>query len=338
MICLENRTFAVSQTTFIFHIFVRIGCDLLGKSYFCSIANNFALQWAFVDRLWFAWKIVLLQYRKQPKISHTSNKLGCDLLGKSYFCSIANNYSICTWWYGLVVICLENRTFAVSQTTMVFFLRFLLRLWFAWKIVLLQYRKQPYTMLFALSLRCDLLGKSYFCSIANNLHIVSALRYCVVICLENRTFAVSQTTLFHLCCRPIQLWFAWKIVLLQYRKQPFAQFVLDYDGCDLLGKSYFCSIANNQIIESKRTIELWFAWKIVLLQYRKQRVVLFLFLILSCDLLGKSYFCSIANNLILNIVLVRQLWFAWKIVLLQYRKQLKHHIYLYHKQIQRFKK
>ena len=41
----------------------------------------------------------------------------CDLLEKSYFCSITNilvstHHSICH-----VVICLKNRTFAVSQTS-----------------------------------------------------------------------------------------------------------------------------------------------------------------------------------------------------------------------------
>ena len=41
---------------------------------------------------------------------------------------------------------------------------------------------------------CDLLEKSYFCSIANNTTVLSVGRYVVVICLKNRTFAVSQTT------------------------------------------------------------------------------------------------------------------------------------------------
>ena len=41
----------------------------------------------------------------------------CDLLEKSYFCSIANNRYSCTIRTSGVVICLKNRTFAVSQTT-----------------------------------------------------------------------------------------------------------------------------------------------------------------------------------------------------------------------------
>ena len=42
--------------------------------------------------------------------------------------------------------------------------------------------------------------------------------------------------------------------------------------------------------------KLWFAWKIVLLQYRKQHIRIAHKAIKSCDLLEKSYFCSIANN------------------------------------------
>ena len=42
--------------------------------------------------------------------------------------------------------------------------------------------------------RCDLLEKSYFCSIANNCLRKGRSNSIVVICLKNRTFAVSQTT------------------------------------------------------------------------------------------------------------------------------------------------
>ena len=196
-----------------------IGCDLLGKSYFCSIANNrFACQQLY-HALWFAWKIVLLQYRKQLKWPHMKMNVSCDLLGKSYFCSIANNSKLPTMPKKSVVICLENRTFAVSQTTARIVVWSSLSLWFAWKIVLLQYRKQLRLTIFVLSFRCDLLGKSYFCSIANNITIIIVIYLIVVICLENRTFAVSQTTALCFSIDDNVLWFAWKIVLLQYRKQ-----------------------------------------------------------------------------------------------------------------------
>ena len=220
MICLKNRTFAVSQTTY-----KGVGISL--------------------ELLWFAWKIVLLQYRKQQRsliILHTS---GCDLLEKSYFCSIANNKRPTIPRTPSVVICLKNRTFAVSQTTL--------------KCTLLKMGG------------CDLLEKSYFCSIANNKELINTTQRYVVICLKNRTFAVSQTTSNIPGMFMLPLWFAWKIVLLQYRKQPDRRLARTAVGCDLLEKSYFCSIANNT-----RPCRWW----------RPS----------GCDLLEKSYFCSIANN------------------------------------------
>ena len=66
---------------------------------------------------------------------------------------------------------------------------------------------------------CDLLEKSYFCSIANNRPLLIGAKRNVVICLKNRTFAVSQTT---------------RLITK-----------INSKGCDLLEKSYFCSIANN---------------------------------------------------------------------------------------------
>ena len=219
MICLKNRTFAVSQTTCHDVQPPEFSCDLLEKSYFCSIANNpsrrnplwhwvviclknrtFAVSQTTTDytlfkklELWFAWKIVLLQYRKQHCVIELS--------------------------VPPVVICLKNRTFAVSQTT--------------FKNILL------------IPVSCDLLEKSYFCSIANNPREEDNPSYSVVICLKNRTFAVSQTTILLSKKHNHALWFAWKIVLLQYRKQLKRGRQLKTNGCDLLEKSYFCSIANN---------------------------------------------------------------------------------------------
>ena len=246
--------------------------------------------------LWFAWKIVLLQYRKQLAVHSRWQAKGCDLLEKSYFCSIANNFARKGVRGAVVVICLKNRTFAVSQTT-----GFLSALY-----------------VFC----CDLLEKSYFCSIANNLKMQACHPRPVVICLKNRTFSVSQTTSKSKLRFDTLLWFAWKIVLLQYRKQPMAQGFTRDMRCDLLEKSYFCSIANNSffvvivlntvvICLKNRTfavsqttsryvgfvcVWLWFAWKIVLLQYRKQQGYARYAPHNSCDLLEKSYFCSIANN------------------------------------------
>ena len=222
-----------------------ISCDLLEKSYFCSITNNtpntFAVSGCVVIclknrtfavsqttvmiylmmlyALWFAWKIVLLQYHKQP-------------VARMVF-------------HLAVVICLKNRTFAVSQTTERVTPCMGWQLWFAWKIVLLQYHKQRSDSSNTKRTGCDLLEKSYFCSITNNIVCNIQRPNRVVICLKNRTFAVSQTTGVSKHLLEWLLWFAWKIVLLQYHKQPDGGDIKLYCGCDLLEKSYFCSITNN---------------------------------------------------------------------------------------------
>ena len=171
-------------------------------------------------KLWFAWKIVLLQYHKQLRSTIECALISCDLLEKSYFCSITNNHSAYQQLFHGVVICLKNRTFAVSQTTAPIDAVTGNRLWFAWKIVLLQYHKQQAAAEIIHNTSCDLLEKSYFCSITNNRMPSSSPAASVVICLKNRTFAVSQTTQSAWQFQLRQLWFAWKIVLLQYHKQP----------------------------------------------------------------------------------------------------------------------
>ena len=77
--------------------------------------------------------------------------IGCDLLEKSYFCSIANNRVLRINRRYYVVICLKNRTFAVSQTTR--------------RIKMFKHSS------------CDLLEKSYFCSIANNMASISIVHH-----------------------------------------------------------------------------------------------------------------------------------------------------------------
>ena len=169
--------------------------------------------------MWFAWKIVLLQYRKQLTIRAGKNVTCCDLLEKSYFCSITNSSQAGCVAYMSVVICLKNRTFAVSQTA-------------GWHRA-------------CTANCCDLLEKSYFCSITNSTLLEDLSVRTVVICLKNRTFAVSQTAQMCWMNQRFGLWFAWKIVLLQYHKQQSLCRQKTSYCCDLLEKSYFCSITNS---------------------------------------------------------------------------------------------
>ena len=249
---------------------VHRSCDLLENSYFCSIANNRDTQSLHIKMLWFAWKLVLLQYRKQPWRAHQRYRSSCDLLENSYFCSIANNLKSMSLFPMTVVICLKTRTFAVSQTTP--------------RIGSLHVGS------------CDLLENSYFCSIANNAVLPCPPYEVVVICLKTRTFAVSQTTLIGRVGLREKLWFAWKLVLLQYRKQLTSLSIANVSRCDLLENSYFCSIANN-------TASPTFGVTVVVICLKTRTFAVsqttrnpVRCLPLSCDLLENSYFCSIANN------------------------------------------
>ena len=141
------------------------------------------------------------------------------MLENSYICSIANNVVSRLSNVEIVVICLKTRTFAVSQTTKRIKYIPTYQLWFAWKLVHLQYRKQPKIKSMLCCNSCDLLENSYICSIANNKSSGSFPLGKVVICLKTRTFAVSQTTRHRPIPVPRLLWFAWKLVHLQYRKQ-----------------------------------------------------------------------------------------------------------------------
>ena len=251
-------------------------------------------------KLWFAWKIVLLQYRKQLYSRCKPLRHGCDLLEKSYFCSIANNLLALFVGDFLVVICLKNRTFAVSQTTYNQRVQYHYRLWFAWKIVLLQYRKQPPLASRATLSSCDLLEKSYFCSIANNVALWMEKYSEVVICLKNRTFAVSQTTPRAWQAPRARLWFAWKIVLLQYHKQQRTHVRVPSQVVICLKNRTFAVSQTARFGVPLLNTSLWFAWKIVLLQYHKQHHLIYLIVTNCCDLLEKSYFCSITNSLSSN--------------------------------------
>ena len=90
VICLKNRTFAVSQTSYDVYVEDTQGCDLLEKSYFCSITNIWGCSFPSTAA------VVICLKNRTFAVSQTSGKhtrgrcCGCDLLEKSYFCSITN--------------------------------------------------------------------------------------------------------------------------------------------------------------------------------------------------------------------------------------------------------
>ena len=169
----------------------------------------------------------------------------CDLLEKSYLCGVNNNVQYYLHNHQYVVICLKNRTFVVSTTTQACVVIIPPLLWFAWKIVPLWCQQQragndkpqrrscdllEKSYLCGVNnnfpvnpcssfICCDLLEKSYLCGVNNNWHHNQENSRVVVICLKNRTFVVSTTTIFINSIRDRKLWFAWKIVPLWCQQQ-----------------------------------------------------------------------------------------------------------------------
>ena len=168
-------------------------------------------------------------------------------------------------------------------------------LWFAFKIVPLVYEIQPH--------------KEY------------CYTRCVVICFQNRTFGIWNTTYFSRC--------EWRW------------------SCDLLSKSYLWYMKYNLELLDKCEQALWFAFKIVPLVYEIQlpdtwlpykelwfafKIVPLVYeiqhggnyagMVCCCDLLSKSYLWYMKYNAkrIWNRSIV--LWFAFKIVPLVYEIQL----------------
>ena len=198
-----------------------------------------------------------------------------------------------------------------------------IELWFAWKIVLLLYCKQQRGKAANMAWRCDLLEKSYFCCIANNIPTVRATSGASCDLLEKSYF----------CC------------IANNRRWALPNVAL---SCDLLEKSYFCCIANNTtdiccgrryvvICLKNRTFAvlqttiaqicvkwnmLWFAWKIVLLLYCKQQFLPERLKALVVICLKNRTFAVLQTTYLAEITCIGRLWFAWKIVLLLYCKQL----------------
>ena len=220
MICLKNRTFVVSTTT----------------SAPASRPKKL---------LWFAWKIVPLWYQQQLIKVATLVVTGCDLLEKSYLCGINNNGLGRNVKANRVVICLKNRTFVVSTTTLIW----------AGKGTCC----------------CDLLEKSYLCGINNNLMMKNLKIRLVVICLKNRTFVVSTTTQPPSPSNILSLWFAWKIVPLWYQQQPKSTpYLWTLVVICLKNRTFVVSTTTRVSFQSPSPL-LWFAWKIVPLWYQQQR-------------------------------------------------------------------
>ena len=168
--------------------------------------------------MWFAFKIVSLTYRKQRQsaiidrycvvicfqncifdISKTAAAdllnfyFCCDLLSKLYLWHIENSLVVPSEPTTTVVICFQNCIFDISKTAAVSGKEGSYKLWFAFKIVSLTYRKQPNCNKVIIFDSCDLLSKLYLWHIENSAVIFKVEFFEVVICFQNCIFDISKT-------------------------------------------------------------------------------------------------------------------------------------------------
>ena len=146
--------------------------------------------------------------------------MSCDLLSKLYLWHIENSEMRWILSYVCVVICFQNCIFDISKT-----------------------------VLFRMTdneLCCDLLSKLYLWHIENSCLAMLTCCRVVVICFQNCIFDISKTVRTFVGVNPSQLWFAFKIVSLTYRKQCVYHSCTSFPRCDLLSKLYLWHIENSR--------------------------------------------------------------------------------------------
>ena len=132
--------------------------------------------------MWFAFILVSLKYRKHPLI-----KIDLSIY---------------------VVICFHFSIFEVSETSLMFCQANQKRLWFAFILVSLKYRK--------------------------HLILLLILFVIVVICFHFSIFEVSETSNKSMKSYHSRLWFAFILVSLKYRKHRLCRCHTSLSCCDLL--------------------------------------------------------------------------------------------------------
>ena len=159
--------------------------------------------------------------------------------------------------------------------------------------------------------------KCYLCSSNNNIAVLTASMFLVVICSKNVTFAVATTILWgselsHLpvviCSKNVTFAVATTITYVS---------IFFAKSCDLLKKCYLCS-SNNNVVSVLYNI----TYVVICSKNVTFAVATTIFLFkevhrTGCDLLKKCYLCSSNNNLLGNIKPRFPLWFAQKMLPLQ---------------------
>ena len=118
-----------------------------------------------------------------------------------------------------------------------------------------------------------MLTNKYLCIIANNKSTPISFAYLVVNCLQISIFALSQTTEWRFFAPVRQLWIAYKLVSLHYRKQRNPARFFSHWVVNCLQISIFALSQTTCIVLGVEQMRLWIAYKLVSLHYRKQLTV-----------------------------------------------------------------
>ena len=321
MICFHFTIFVVLETTKTSRLKSYYRCDLLSFYYLCRTGNNSNPIDSRCVRVVICFHFTIFVVLETTTDCQTLCRTGCDLLSFYYLCRTGNNLTkkspyleqlwfafillSLSYWKQLcekdahqyhVVICFHFTIFVVLETT---------------------FAKHINT-----SFCCDLLSFYYLCRTGNNVEILGAANWPVVICFHFTIFVVLETTSLGLYFSCSPLWFAFILLSLSYWKQQVTDRIFACTCCDLLSFYYLCRTGNNgarNIREEKIVVicfhftifvvlettyfpkempvcSLWFAFILLSLSYWKQPVRFTLVHHVSCDLLSFYYLCRTGNN------------------------------------------
>ena len=99
-----------------------ICCDLLKIHYLCGDKDNQVHLGSKLPELWFAQNSLPLRWQRQPAVWTCSAVVSCDLLKIHYLCGDKDNKRFWKFFKREVVICSKFITFAVTKTTLIWYL------------------------------------------------------------------------------------------------------------------------------------------------------------------------------------------------------------------------
>ena len=159
---------------------------------------------------------------------------------------------------------------------------------------------------------------------------------CVVNCFQISNFVLWQTAKSQLCLWLEMLWIAFKLVILSYGKQHFGKWHHLPIVVNCFQISNFVLWQTAQRLTPPSYIGLWIAFKLVILSYGKQPIVLGIVSrsVVNCFQISNFVLWQTAKSLAVDVLLV--LWIAFKLVILSYGKQLQSVIHIRRKVVNCF--